>query len=69
MRTLQDLSHFDPIGPEGFKSLDEAFRAKLRRRGLSVGSKEAEALAARRIDAYQAGIREKSAGEADLAAI
>jgi len=57
MNSAQTLS-FDPIGPDEFEMIGRAFRDELQRRALSRKSDEAEALAAKLINAYQAGIRD-----------
>lgn len=49
---------FDPIGPDELDMIGKAFQDELQRRALSRKSDEAEALAAKLIDAYQAGIRD-----------
>ncbi|WP_331375621.1 hypothetical protein [Sinorhizobium chiapasense] len=57
MNSGQTLS-FDPIGPDELDLIGRAFQHELERRALSRKSKEAEALAAKLINAYQAGIRD-----------
>jgi hypothetical protein len=54
---MQDFrSH--PIGPDELEMIDRIFRNELRRRALSCEREEAEALAARLINAYQSGMRD-----------
>ncbi|APG86397.1 MULTISPECIES: hypothetical protein [Sinorhizobium] len=57
MNPAQNLS-FDPIGPDEFEMIGKAFQDELQRRALSRKSDEAEALAAKLINAYQAGVRD-----------
>ncbi|MDK1376493.1 MULTISPECIES: hypothetical protein [unclassified Sinorhizobium] len=57
MNSVQTLS-FDPIGPDELEMIGKAFQDELQRRALSRKSEEAEALAAKLINAYQAGIRD-----------
>ncbi|ASY73450.1 hypothetical protein N181_24755 [Sinorhizobium fredii USDA 205] len=57
MHSAQTLS-FDPIGPDELEMIGKAFEDELHRRALSRKSEEAEALAAKLINAYQAGIRD-----------
>ncbi|MCG5487161.1 MAG: hypothetical protein KK482_26350 [Sinorhizobium meliloti] len=57
MNSAQTMS-FDPIGPDELDMIGKAFEDELQRRALSRKSEEAEALAAKLINAYQAGIRD-----------
>ncbi|MDK1387996.1 hypothetical protein QN224_21515 [Sinorhizobium sp. 8-89] len=57
MNSAQTVS-FDPIGPDELEMIGKAFQAELQRRALSRKSEEAEALAAKLINAYQTGIRD-----------
>ncbi|APG88004.1 hypothetical protein [Sinorhizobium americanum] len=57
MNSAHTLS-FDPIGPAELEMIGKAFQDELQRRALSRKSEEAEALAAKLIKAYQAGIRD-----------
>ncbi len=57
MNSAQAVS-FDPIGPDELAMIGKAFHDELQRRALSRRSEEAEALAAKLINAYQAGIRD-----------
>ena len=57
MNSAQTMS-FDPIGPDELDMIGKAFQDELQRRALSRKSEEAEALAAKLINAYQAGIRD-----------
>ncbi|POH34995.1 MULTISPECIES: hypothetical protein [Sinorhizobium] len=50
MNSAQTLS-FDPIGPDEFEKIGRAFKDELQRRALSRKSDEAEALAAKLINA------------------
>ncbi|WP_026187679.1 hypothetical protein [Ensifer sp. BR816] len=49
---------FDPLGSEELEMIESALHLELQRRALSRKSEEAEALAAKLIAAYQAGIRD-----------
>ncbi|ODR88776.1 hypothetical protein [Sinorhizobium alkalisoli] len=51
-------SSFDPIGPDELAMIGKAFQDELQTRALSRKSGEAEALAAKLINAYQPGIRD-----------
>ncbi|MCZ4093524.1 hypothetical protein [Sinorhizobium psoraleae] len=51
----QTLS-FDPIGPDEFEMIGKTFQDEPQKRALSRKSEEAEALAAKLINAYQPGI-------------
>ncbi|MCM5692994.1 hypothetical protein CN233_09590 [Sinorhizobium meliloti] len=51
-------SSFDPIGPDELETIGKAFLDELQRRALPRKSEEAEALAAKLINAYQSGIRD-----------
>jgi hypothetical protein len=57
MNSAQILS-FDPIGPDELEMIGKAFQDELQRRALSRKSEEAEALAAKLINAYQTGVRD-----------
>jgi hypothetical protein len=57
MSSAQTLS-FDPIGPDELKMIGKAFQDELQRRALSRKSEKAEALAAKLINDYQAGVRD-----------
>ncbi|MEY9165847.1 hypothetical protein ABIE78_003966 [Sinorhizobium fredii] len=57
MNSAQTLS-FDPIGPDELAMIGKAFQDELQRRALPRKSEEAEALAAKLINAYQSGIRD-----------
>ncbi len=49
---------FDPIGPDELEMIGKTFQDELQRRALSRKSEDAEALAAKLINAYQTGIRD-----------
>jgi hypothetical protein len=57
MNSAQTLS-FDQIEPDEVEIIGKVFQDELQRRALSRKSEEAEALAAKLITAYQAGIRD-----------
>lgn len=57
MNSAETLS-FDPIGPDELAIIGRAFHDELQRRALPPKSEEAEALAAKLINAYQSGIRD-----------
>ncbi|PDT44721.1 hypothetical protein [Sinorhizobium fredii] len=49
---------FDPIGPDELKMIERIFRSELQLRALPLKSEQAQVLAAKLIEAYQAGIRD-----------
>lgn len=49
---------FAPIGPDELEMIGKAFKDELERRALPRRSEEAEALATKLINAYQAGVRD-----------
>ncbi|ASY65293.1 hypothetical protein SJ05684_b43110 (plasmid) [Sinorhizobium sojae CCBAU 05684] len=57
MNSAQTCS-FDPIGPDELAMIGKAFQDELQMRALSRQSEEAEALAAKLINAYQVGVRD-----------
>ncbi|MDE3876762.1 hypothetical protein I7G55_22310 [Sinorhizobium meliloti] len=53
MMESAQTSSFDPIGPDELETIGRAFLHELQRRALPRKSEEAEALAAKLINAYQ----------------